>query len=254
MTIANGARSRPEGLILNGFGGHFITCAGFHSFLRQFFANRNAMDAGKMFIDSRSAYARTARPVTFHRTSMNRTHEITELLRAWSAGDSEALDKLIPLVDHELRRIAHAYMLKEKPGHTLQTTALVNEALMRLLEGEQINWQSRKHFYALVARRMRQVLIEHARAHLAIKRGQRPEQIDFNEAIVLTTEMSEELVMLDEALEKLAKVDERKAKIVEYRYFGGFTIEEVADLLDTSPATVEREWRLARSWLRREMT
>jgi RNA polymerase sigma-70 factor (ECF subfamily) len=185
---------------------------------------------------------------------MNRTHEITELLRAWSAGDSKALDKLIPLVDNELRRIAHAYMLKEKPGHTLQTTALVNEALIRLLEGEQISWQNRKHFYALVARRMRQVLIEHARARLAIKRGQRPEQIDFNEAIVLTNEMSEELVMLDEALEELAKVDERKAKIVEYRYFGGFTIADVADLLNTSPSTVEREWRLARSWLKREMT
>src|SRR5690349_13610214 len=105
---------------------------------------------------------------------MSRTHEITDLLKAWSDGDPEALNKLIPLVDHELRRIAHAYMLKEKSGHTLQTTALVNEALIRLLEGEaeNINWRSRKHFYALVARRMRQVLIEHARAQLAIKRGQ----------------------------------------------------------------------------------
>jgi RNA polymerase sigma-70 factor, ECF subfamily len=185
---------------------------------------------------------------------MSRTHEITELLQAWRGGDSQALDKLIPLVDNELRRIAHAYMLKEKAGHTLQTTALVNEALIRLLEGQQISWQSRRHFYALVAKRMRQVLIEHARAQLAIKRGQRPEQIDFNEAIFLTTEMSEELVILDEALEKLAAVDDRKAKIVEYRYFGGFTIEEVADLLDIAPSTVEREWRLARSWLKREMT
>jgi RNA polymerase sigma factor (TIGR02999 family) len=187
---------------------------------------------------------------------MSRTHEITELLKAWSEGDPQALEKLIPLVDHELRRIAHAYMLKEKSGHTLQTTALVNEALIRLLEGEaeNINWRSRKHFYALVARRMRQVLIEHARAQLAIKRGQRPEQIDFEEVIVLTTEMSRELVVLDAALEKLATVDERKAKVVEYRYFGGFTVEEVADLLDIAPTTVEREWRLARSWLRREMT
>jgi RNA polymerase sigma factor (TIGR02999 family) len=187
---------------------------------------------------------------------MSQTHKITELLKAWNEGDSQALDELIPLVDRELRKVAHAYMLKEKSGHTLQTTALVNEALMRLLEGEgeNISWQSRKHFYALVARRMRQVLIEHARAKLAIKRGQRPEQIDFDEVIILTTEMSRELIMLDAALKKLAQVDERKAKVVEYRYFGGFTIVEVADLLGIAPKTVEREWRLARSWLKREMT
>jgi len=187
---------------------------------------------------------------------MSQTHKITELLKAWNEGDSQALDELIPLVDRELRKVAHAYMLKEKSGHTLQTTALVNEALMRLLEGEgeNISWQSRKHFYALVARRMRQVLIEHARAKLDIKRGQRPEQIDFDEVIILTTEMSRELIMLDAALKKLAQVDERKAKVVEYRYFGGFTIVEVADLLGIAPKTVEREWRLARSWLKREMT
>jgi RNA polymerase sigma factor (TIGR02999 family) len=184
---------------------------------------------------------------------MSRTHEITKLLQAWSDGNSRALEKLIPLVDHELKRIAHAYLLKEKTGHTLQTADLVNEALIRLLEGEQIDWQSRRHFYALVAKRMRQVLIEHARAQLAIKRGHRPEQIDLDDTIFLTTEMSEELVMLDDALEKLAVTDERKAKVVEYRYFGGFTIEEVANILDIAPSTVEREWRLARSWLKREM-
>ena len=185
---------------------------------------------------------------------MSRTHEITELLQAWSRGDPEAFDKLIPLVDHELKKIAHAYMSREKPGHTLQTTALVNEALIRLMEGEKISWQSRTQFYALVARRMRQILIEHARRQLAIKRGQRAEHIAVDDAILLSAEMSEELVMLDEALAKLAKIDEQKEKIVEYRYFGGFTTEEVADLLDISPAKVEREWRLARSWLKREMT
>src|SRR6185369_6434679 len=187
---------------------------------------------------------------------MSQTHKITELLKAWNEGDSQALDELIPLVDRELRKVAHAYMLKEKSGHTMQTTALVNEALMRLLdgEGEDISWESRKHFYALVAKRMRQVLIEHARAKLAIKRGQRPEQIDFEEVIILTAEKSRELVMLDAALQKLAKVDERKAKVVEYRYFGGFTTDEVSDLLGIAPSTVEREWRLARSWLKREMT
>lgn len=185
---------------------------------------------------------------------MSQTHEITDLLRAWSNGDSEALAKLIPLVDRELKKIAHAYMLREKPGNTLQTTALVHEALIRLLEGQKIDWQSRKHFYALIAKRMRQVLIEHARARLAAKRGGGAEHVEVDENIPLTTEMSEELVMLDEALDKLAQIDDRKAKIVEYRYFGGFTNEEVADLLDVAPTTVDREWRLARSWLKREMS
>jgi RNA polymerase sigma factor (TIGR02999 family) len=185
---------------------------------------------------------------------MSRTHEITDLLQAWNNGDSQALAKLIPLVDHELKKIAHAYMLREKPGHTLQTTALVHEALIKLLEGEKIDWQSRRHFYALVARRMRQVLIEHARARLAAKRGGGAEHVEVDEGILLTTEMSEELVMLDEALEKLAKIDDRKAKVVEYRYFGGFTNEEVAELLGIAPSTVDREWRIARSWLKREMT
>jgi RNA polymerase sigma factor (TIGR02999 family) len=185
---------------------------------------------------------------------MSRTHEITDLLQAWAKGDSQALAKLIPLVDQELRKIARAYMLNERAGHTLQTTALVHEALIRLLEGEKIDWQSRRHFYALVAKRMRQVLIEHARAQLALKRGQRAEHIELDDAILLTTEQSQELVLLDEALEKLAAIDERKAAVVEYRYFGGFTVEEVADILDIAPSTVEREWRLARSWLKREMT
>lgn len=185
---------------------------------------------------------------------MSDDHEITKLLQAWSNGDSEALAKLIPLVDHELRKIAHAYMLEEKPDHTLQTTALVNEALIRLLEGAKISWESRRHFYALVARRMRQVLTDHARTQLAAKRGGGAEHLPVEDAIVLSPEQSEELVMLDEALTRLAEVDERKAKVVEYKYFGGFTTEETAELLDVSTATVEREWQSARSWLRREMT
>ena len=185
---------------------------------------------------------------------MLRTHEITELLQAWSRGDSQALAKLIPLVDHELRHIAHAYMIRERAGHSLQTTALVAEALIRLMEAEKISWQSRTHFYSLVARRMRQILIEHARQQLTAKRGNRAEHIDVAEAVLLSSEASQELIMLDEALMKLAKLDERKAKIVEYRYFGGFTLEEVAGLLGVSPSTVEREWRLARAWLKREMT
>jgi|SRR6185312_1309416 len=181
-------------------------------------------------------------------------HEITDLLQAWSRGDSQALAKLVPFVDQELRNIAHAYMIKERPAHTLQTTALINEALIRFMEAEKINWQSRFHFYALVARRMRQILIEHAREKLTAKRGNRAEHLDTADIENLSSEASKELVILDEALTKLAKIDDRKAKVVEYRYFGGFTLEEVAELLAVSPSTVEREWRLARSWLKREVT
>lgn len=184
---------------------------------------------------------------------MPRTHEITELLQAWSNGDSHALAKLIPLVDHELRKIAHAYMSRERAGHTLQTTALIDEALIRLMEGGKINWQGRTHFYSLVARRMRQILIEHARQQLTAKRGNRSEHVDIAEAMFLSYEGSQEMIILDEALMKLAKFDERKSKIVEYRYFGGFTLQEVAEILGVSPATVEREWRLARAWLKREI-
>ncbi len=184
---------------------------------------------------------------------MTGTHEITELLRAWSDGDPEALEKLVPLVDRELRRLAHSYISKERAGHTLQTTALINEALMRLIEADKMNWQGRVHFYSIVARRMRQILIEHAREQLTLKRGERAEHVNLSAAGPISTEKSEELLVLDAALTKLADLDERKAKIVEYRYFGGFTIEEVAGMLDISPTTVQSEWRLARSWMRREM-
>ncbi len=183
---------------------------------------------------------------------MLRTHEITELLQAWSAGDSQALEKLIPLVDSELRKIAHAYLSKEKAGHTLQTTALIAEAFIRLIQAENIQWGSRKHFYALVAHRMRQVLVDHAREQLTAKRGHRAEHIAV-EDVFLSTEASEELLLLNEALIKLAELDERKEKIVELRYFGGFTLEEIAEFLGVSQSTVEREWRLARAWLKREI-
>ena len=185
---------------------------------------------------------------------MNETHEITDLLQAWSRGDAHALSKLIPLVDNELRKLAQVKMAKERPGHILQTTALINEALMRLIAGKRIDWQSRAQFYGLVAKRMRQVLIEYARKVLAEKRGRRAEHIDFTEAVLLSPEKSKELIKLDELLTTLAKTDELKAKIIEYRYFGGFTVKEVAEILETSSSTVEREWRFARSWLKREMT
>ena len=181
------------------------------------------------------------------------THKITDLLQAWSGGDSHALSQLIPLVDHELRKIAHAFMLREKAGHTLQTTALINEALMRLLGGEKIDWRSRKHFYALVTRRMRHVLIEHARKKLAAKRGMRAAHVDIDDAII-SVELSEELLLLDKALADLAQIDKQKANVIEYHHFGGFTHAEVAEQLEISPSTVEREWRFARSWLKREMS
>jgi RNA polymerase sigma-70 factor, ECF subfamily len=185
---------------------------------------------------------------------MTNAHDVTELLQAWSKGDSEALNKLVPLVDHELRKLAHSFMSKERAGHTLQTTALINEALIRFIEADKIDWHSRKHFYSIVSWRMHQVLVDHAREQLTIKRGSRPERVDISVADRLSKEQSEEIVILDAALTKLVQFDARKAKIVEYRYFGGFTIEEVAEMLEVSPATVEREWRLARSWLLCEIT
>ena len=186
--------------------------------------------------------------------NMNGTHEITELLQAWSKGDSHALSKLIPLVDDELKKIARARLAKERSGHILQTTALINEALMRLIATERIDWQSRTQFYGLVAKRMRQVLVDYARIQLAQKRGERAKHIDINEAVFLSSGKSEEMIMFDEALTKLAKLDELKGKIVEHHYFGGFTLKEVAEILDIPLSKVESEWRLAKAWLKREMT
>ncbi|HEX5702281.1 MAG TPA: ECF-type sigma factor [Pyrinomonadaceae bacterium] len=180
------------------------------------------------------------------------SHEITKLLQAWSQGDSEALAKLIPLVDRELKKIAHAYMRKERPGHILQTTALVDEALIRLIRADKINWDNRKHFYALIARRMRQVLVEYARKQIT-RGGTRVAQVEITEADKLTDKASEELLLLHEALMKLATFDARKATVVEQRYFGGFTFGEIAKLMGVSKTTVEREWNFARSWLKNEI-
>jgi len=174
-------------------------------------------------------------------------HEITELLKAWGKGDEAALDTLVPLVDQELRKIAHKYMRNERAGHILQTTALVHEALIKLIR-ENVSWENRKQFYALVARRMRQVLVDYAR------RGTKAEHVDVTDAPLPDETKSEELILLDEALTKLAKVDERKATIIECRYFIGLTVPEIAKLLGVSTKTVERDWDFARSWLKREIT
>ena len=172
-------------------------------------------------------------------------HEITDLLKAWGGGDTHALEKLIPLVDDELRKIAHNYMRNERSGHILQTTALVNEALIKLIR-ENISWENRKQFYALVAKRMRQVLVDYAR------KTQRADYVDVDDAVI-PDETPKEVLLLDEALTKLAGIDERKGTIVECRYFIGLTLAEVAELLGVGQSTVEREWRFARSWLKREM-
>jgi len=185
---------------------------------------------------------------------MPQTHEITDLLKAWSRGDSQALEKLLPLVDHELERIAHAFMMRERAGRSLHTSALVQEALVSLILDEPIDWQSRKHFYAIVAWRMRKHLIEYARARDAAKRKGDAEHIEVDENLLLPDEMADELIMLDEALTKLAKIDKRKEKVVVLRYFGGFTLEEIASMLRVAQTTVERDWRFARSWLKREIT
>lgn len=183
---------------------------------------------------------------------MPQTHQITDLLKAWSKGDSEALAKLIPLVDRELKRIAHAYMRKERPGHIFQTTALVDEALMRLIRAEDINWNSRKQFYALIARRMRQILVEYARTQIT-GGGTRIAQVGVSEADQLTDKPSEELLRLHQALMKLARRDARKERVVELRYFGGYTFDEIAKILEVAKVTVERDWNFARDWLRCEI-
>lgn len=174
-------------------------------------------------------------------------NEITELLRAWSAGDKQAFDKLMPLVDPELKKIAQAYMRNERSGHILQPTALVNEALMKLIREKDIDYENRKHFYGFVARRMRQVLVDYARKS-------RTQIVDIAEAERQLSEKSEELILLDQALSKLASIDERAATIVEYRHFIGLCRKEVAELLGVSQATVDRAWSFARDWLKREMT
>lgn len=181
-------------------------------------------------------------------------HEITEILKAWNNGDKQALDRLMPLVVQELKKIAHSYMGAERPGNILQTTALVNEAIMKLIP-EQISFEDRKQFYGLVAKRMRQVLVDYAKKQSAVKRGSWSiEQLDEIKAKDLSSERSGELLMLDHALTKLAQEDEVKATIVECHFFIGLTMAEVAELLGLSKSKVERDWNFTRAWLKREMT
>ncbi len=179
--------------------------------------------------------------------------DVTVLLREWRSGDKHALDKLMPLVYDEMRRIAHRYMQNEREGHTLQTTALINEAYVRLVGRQKIEWQNRAHFYAVTAQVMRQVLIDHARRLHMAKRGGSAQRVTLDEAVTMSVERAEELLALDEALVELARLDPRKGRVVELRYFGGLSMEDSADVLGISLMTVRRDWRAAKAWLFQRM-
>jgi RNA polymerase sigma factor (TIGR02999 family) len=182
------------------------------------------------------------------------SHQVTKLLADWSAGDESAPEKLMPLVYDELRRLAHQYMRREKPGHTLQTSALVNEAYVRLVGQSKIRWESRAHFFGIAARLMRQILVDEARRRNFAKRGGGAIRVSLNEATAVAQEQSASVVALDDALKGLEKIDPRKSRIVELRFFGGMSIEETAEALKVSPGTVMRDWTFARAWLREQMS
>ncbi|MGE0129776.1 MAG: sigma-70 family RNA polymerase sigma factor [Blastocatellales bacterium] len=180
--------------------------------------------------------------------------DLTQLLVDWSNGDQAALDKLLPLVNAELRRLANRYMRRESPGHTLQTSALVNEAYLRLIDQKNAQWQNRAHFFGIAAQLMRRILIDHARKAQYAKRGGGALKVSLDEAAAVTEARAAELLAVDEALEKLTAMDTRKGRIVELRFFGGLTEEETAEVMGVSLPTVQREWRAAKAWLRRMLT
>jgi len=180
--------------------------------------------------------------------------EVSQLLQDWSNGDQAALDKVMPVVYQELHRMAHHYMRKERAGHTLQTTALVNEAYLRLADYKKMRWQSRAHFFAVAAQVMRRILVEQARSKKFAKRGGGAQQISLDETALVSAGRSAEVIAVDEALTDLESWDPRKGRIVELRFFGGLSIEETAEVLKVSPTTVQREWRSAKAWLHRAIS
>ncbi|MGZ7042209.1 MAG: sigma-70 family RNA polymerase sigma factor [Thermoanaerobaculia bacterium] len=181
------------------------------------------------------------------------SQEITQLLLAWNGGDGQALDRLMPLVQDELHRLAHHYMAGERPGHALQTTALINEAYLRLIDSSRVRWQNRSHFFAVSAQLMRRILVDVARARNKLKRGGDAVQVSLDDVMVVPHEPSADLIALDDALTTLATFDPRKSKVIELRFFGGLTVEETAEVLNVSPVTVMRDWGLAKIWLLREL-
>ena len=183
-----------------------------------------------------------------------RSDEITRLLRAWSDGQSEALEDLLPLVYDELHRQAHRYLRKERPSHTLQTTALIHEAYLNLIKQKRFTVENRDHFFAISANLMRQILVNYANARNRKKRGGPAEHVELDDSILIATRSKDlELLALDEALTRLAKMDHQQAQIVELRYFGGLTIEETANVMKISPATIKRDWNMTKAWLFREL-
>lgn len=181
-------------------------------------------------------------------------HQVTQLLQQWSEGDESALANLMPLVHDELHRLAHQHMRRESAGHVLQTSALINEAYIRLVDQPQIRWQDRAHFFGIAARLMRHILVDDARRRNATKRGGSFIQVPLDEANTVVQEQAANVAALDDALLRLETIDERQGKIVELRFFGGLSIEETAQILKVSPGTVMRDWTFARAWLRREMS
>jgi RNA polymerase sigma-70 factor, ECF subfamily len=179
--------------------------------------------------------------------------DVSQLLRAWSDGNRSALDRLTPVVYQELRRLARRYMRGERDGHSLQTTALVNEAYMRLVDYKRMQWQNRAHFFAVSAQLMRRILVEHARRH-NLKRGGGMQHVSLDEAAAVGGERAADMVALDDAMHALARLDSRKVQVVEMRFFGGLSVEEAAEVLKVSPVTVMRDWSTAKAWLYREMT
>jgi RNA polymerase sigma-70 factor (ECF subfamily) len=180
--------------------------------------------------------------------------DVTRLLKAWSGGDQAALDALMPVVYAEVRRLAQSYLRRERPDHTLQPTALVNEAYLRLVDQRDVAWNSRSHFFGIAAQIMRRILVDHARARRANKRGSGLVPVVFDEALEVAQAQDLDVVALDDALKTLAELDARQARVVELRFFGGLSIEETAEVMALSPATVKREWTAARLWLKRELS
>ena len=182
------------------------------------------------------------------------SHEVTQLLIDWGNGDQAPLDRLMPLVHAELRRMARRYMSRQNPGHTLQTTALINEAFLKLVGSHDKHFQNRAHFFGVAAQAMRHILVDYARAKQYEKRGGGAQQVSLDEALTVSAERAAELVALDDALKELANIDSRKSRVVELRYFGGLSVEETAEVLNVSAVTVMRDWSLAKAWLHRELS
>ena len=180
-------------------------------------------------------------------------NEVTQLLVAWGNGDQAALDQLMPLVYSELHRLAHRHIRKERPGHTLQTSALLNEAFMRLVDQRNVHWHSRAHFFSIAAQMMRRILVDYARSRRFAKRGGDAQQVSFNEDLPVSRQTSADVIEVHEALNELANIDKRKSRVVELKFFGGLSNEETAQVLGVSPGTVMRDWTLAKAWLRLAM-